>query len=114
MYYCCWPCICDTMDYIGVDTKSVRTVDGEKAYQFAVIGNPCKTPDAIPRQAPDVNCEGSQLTKATISDHGYVIIGMLFEAGVPEHSDAGAKSKQMEEASSHCEERRSAGNQGGM
>ena len=42
MYYCCWPCICDTADFIRVDTLTVRDVDGtETAENFAVIGNPC-------------------------------------------------------------------------
>eukprot|EP00966_Prymnesium_polylepis_P007046 162511-Prymnesium_polylepis.1 len=25
MYYCCWPCVCDTQDFIRVDTKNVTT-----------------------------------------------------------------------------------------
>ena len=42
MHYCCWPCVCDTQDWIRVDTRSVATLDGNKSYHFAVIGNPCK------------------------------------------------------------------------
>ena len=41
MYYCCWPCVCDTWDFIKVDTLTVKTADGPKVYRFAVIGDPC-------------------------------------------------------------------------
>ncbi|CAK0847647.1 unnamed protein product [Prorocentrum cordatum] len=26
MHYCCWPCVCDTQDFIKVDTKTVVTL----------------------------------------------------------------------------------------
>ena len=42
MFYCCWPCVCDTWDFIMVDTLTVNTADGPKAYRFAVIGVPCR------------------------------------------------------------------------
>jgi hypothetical protein len=41
MHYCCWPCVCDTQDFIRVDTKTVPTSEGPKQYHFAVLGNPC-------------------------------------------------------------------------
>ena len=72
MHYCCWPCVCDTLDYIkggsclcpsyrlrlvllsnslythyspSVDTKTVTFKSGEsKKLHFAVIGDPCKGP----------------------------------------------------------------------
>jgi len=30
MHYCCWPCVCDTQDFIRVDTKTIETADGEQ------------------------------------------------------------------------------------
>ena len=47
MHYCCWPCVCDTQDFIKVDTLSVKTKDGVRQYHFAVIGNPCDQPGAL-------------------------------------------------------------------
>lgn len=62
MHYCCWPCVCDTQDYIRVDTKNVtlRIANGDtddndnhhhpseqRTLQFAVIGNPCDNPQAL-------------------------------------------------------------------
>lgn len=79
LHHCCWPCVCDTQDFIQVDTKSVSTLDGEKQYKFAVHGNPCAQPERIPAEAPDVSCADGLLEKAVRSDRGYVIVGMLFE-----------------------------------
>ena len=31
LYYCCWPCVCDTQDFIRVDTKNVTLAGGEPA-----------------------------------------------------------------------------------
>jgi len=62
---------------------------------FAVIGNPCDRPASLEepfqsfagRQtttlsetAREVRCAGGVLEGATMSDHGYVIIGMFFDA----------------------------------
>ena len=95
MQYCCWPCVCDTQDFIRVDTKNVTTADGTRQRHFAVIGNPCNQPDALKvsftqpfysrgsttleREAPEVRCEDGVLLGATMSDHGYVILSMFFD-----------------------------------
>jgi len=85
MYYCCWPCVCDTQDFIKVDTKTIQTADGPRQYHFAVIGDACKEPEKlrtslVQQQAPEVRCspEG-QLMGAYRSDHGHIIISMFFE-----------------------------------
>merc|ERR1712037_913266 len=54
-YYCYWPCVCDTQDFIRVDTLTVPTAHGPKQYQFLVIGDPCLDPKGtIPYQAPEL------------------------------------------------------------
>jgi len=110
-YFCCWPCVCDTRDFIRVDTKTVRvqTESGftDKQYHFTVIANPCENTAALEAEwaspfsgqmtsvlgsAPEVQCvehadhNGLVLEGATLSDHGYPIIGMLHEA-VPVGAD---------------------------
>jgi hypothetical protein len=96
MYYCCWPCVCDTQDFIRVDTLTVTTLDGPVQHNVAVIGNPCDHPEkmALPfvqpfgyrqttveREAPMVRCTADGALKgATLSDHGYVIISLFFPA----------------------------------
>jgi len=102
MHYCCWPCVCDTQDFIRVDTRNVTTLDGTRSYRFAVIGNPCDRPqelekpfdDAFGRgrstllhDAPEVRCKDGVLQGAPLSDHGYVIINMFFD---PPEGSAGA------------------------
>eukprot|EP00592_Proboscia_alata_P018090 CAMPEP_0194419838 /NCGR_PEP_ID=MMETSP0176-20130528/19023_1 /TAXON_ID=216777 /ORGANISM="Proboscia alata, Strain PI-D3" /LENGTH=292 /DNA_ID=CAMNT_0039227029 /DNA_START=103 /DNA_END=981 /DNA_ORIENTATION=- len=98
MHYCCWPCVCDTQDYIKIDTVKAKSIDGiERTLHVAVIGNPCDNPDelhapfhqsygfkretSIADSAPEVRClsDGS-LEGAMMSDGGYVIIGMVFDA----------------------------------
>ena len=104
MHYCCWPCVCDTQDFIKVDTKTVTLRGGEsRQFHFAVIGNPCDDPAALrrpfvqpfdgrsttlARDAAEVRCnpDGS-LEGATLSDHGYPIINMFFDAEVVAESE---------------------------
>uniref|UniRef100_A0A7S3T470 Uncharacterized protein n=1 Tax=Emiliania huxleyi TaxID=2903 RepID=A0A7S3T470_EMIHU len=48
MYYCCWPCVCDTQDFIRVDTANVTLAGGEvRRYYWAVVGNPCDDPPKL-------------------------------------------------------------------
>ena len=102
MYYCCWPCVCDTWDFIKVDTLTVTTADGPKVYRFAVIGDPCvneaqlDVPFVQPfdgrtttlrRDAPEVRCENGQLIGATRTDHGFIAISMFFDAPIDEEEE---------------------------
>jgi len=113
MYYCTgcrgWPCLCDSLEHLRVDTKTVTLADGStKQYKFAVIGNPCATPALaeklhspirdpsfgnreirLQQAAPELTCAGSILQKATLSDHGHVIVAMFFEdvPTLPSHDE---------------------------
>ena len=104
MYYCCWPCVCDTWDFIKVDTLTVNTADGPKVYRFAVIGDPCANEaqldvpfvqpfdgrtTTLRRDAPEVRCENGQLIGATRTDHGFIAISMFFDAPSEEEEDRG-------------------------
>ena len=105
MFYCCWPCVCDTWDFIKVDTLTVNTADnGPKVYRFAVIGDPCRNEEQLDvpfvqpfdgrtttlrRDAPEVRCENGQLIGATRTDHGFVAISMFFDAPSEEEADGG-------------------------
>lgn len=94
MHYCCWPCVCDTQDFIRIDTKTIKTLDGERQYHWAVLGNPCDHEEmlnepfvqpfdarrtTLAREAAEVRCVDGNLQGATLSDHGYVIISMFFD-----------------------------------
>jgi len=97
MHYCCWPCVCDTQDFIRIDTKTITLATGKQhTFHFAVIGNPCDDPEqlqipfmqpfdrrqtSIADSAREIRCvEDGTLEGATLSDHGYVIINMFFDS----------------------------------
>lgn len=128
MYYCCWPCICDTLDFLKVDTKTVQLKGGtSRSYQFVVMGNPCKNPVAMTapytdpfngqmttmsEQAPEVKCDvDGSLQGARMSDNGYIIMAMFFE-------DLGQPSMEQSYfegfADSPCAKRAAGGYQSGM
>lgn len=94
MHYCCWPCVCDTQDFIRVDTKTVETAEGPRRYHFAVLGNPCDKAyklnepfvqpfgfrqTTLAQEAAEVRCVDGKLQGATLSDHGFIIINMFFD-----------------------------------
>jgi len=129
MYFCCAPCVCDTQEFIKVDTKTITTKDGPKQYHFTVIGNPCLRSEALSEQwqdafsgqlttlqqaAPDVKCSGYDLEKATLSDHGHIIIGMFFETDVSGHSTTDVGFNDSGEAKGYCKSRADNGYQSGM
>jgi len=102
MHYCCWPCVCDTQDFIKIDTLSVTTLEDNgmlqsNQMQFAVIGNPCDHPEELEKpfhqpfsggrtttlrkSAPEVRClRDGTMEGAILSDNGYIIISMFFDA----------------------------------
>lgn len=95
-HHCCWPCICDTSDFIRIDTKTIKTSDGPQKYNVLVIGDPCSHPEKLKQSyvdpfngqstllsdsAPELSCvaDGGQnkLKGATYSDNGYPILGIF-------------------------------------
>jgi len=108
-YFCCWPCVCDTQDLIRVDTRNVTTQEGEKKMHFLVIGNPCEADQSkIPWEAPEVVCNGQELERAILSDHGYIIISMFFP-----YEDS-ISSQDEGTYAEHCEHRKQMGYNSGM
>jgi len=127
MYYCCWPCVCDTQDFIRVDTKNVTTLGGHvQQYHFAVLGNPCDHPEELTKpfsqpeiygrgettlkqEAPEVRCdESGRLEGAYLSDGGYIIINMFFD------EDRSLSSMDESVFERMCTERKEAGFNSGM
>jgi len=107
VYYCCWPCVCDTQDFIKVDTKTILTAQGPVKHRFMVIGNPCLAKHKIPSEAPEVRCDGERLIGAPMSDNGFVIIALFFD-------DDGSPANDESLFESHCTDRARQGYNSGM
>jgi len=157
MHYCCWPCVCDTQDFIFIDTKTIATKDHPegKEYFFAVLGDACENEEimdepfvqpfyargetTIRREAPEVRCEVNStsgkkyLDGATLSDNGYVIVSVFFDAtrvdsdstsltlsgqsptpGKISENAEGKKYQSEHEFSQMCEDRKNNGYNSGM
>lgn len=125
VYHCCSPCICDTQDFIKVDTRTVTTKGGaQQQYHFAVIGNPCKNQEELTKpyedafgrgmttlseQAPELSCDASgNLEGAYVSDGGNIIISMFFEV------DPSKQSMDEADFADYCAQRAQAGYASGM
>merc|ERR1712178_37835 len=105
MYYCCWPCVCDTQDFLKVDTTNITLAGEERQYHVVVIGNPCDKPEQLTKPfvqpfghrtttlgetAAEVRCDASgHLIGATLSDHGYPIVSLFFE---PQETSSDSKA----------------------
>lgn len=92
-YFCCPSCLCDMVDVVRVDTKSIARKGGSSSFRVLVIGNPCENPSKLIEQfddpvhpgtkvtlrdtAPEVACTGSKLDGAILSDGGHPIVGIL-------------------------------------
>mmetsp|Transcript_68645 Transcript_68645/g.147032 ORF Transcript_68645/g.147032 Transcript_68645/m.147032 type:complete len:331 (-) Transcript_68645:52-1044(-) len=130
--YCCWPCICDTVELIWVDTKTVHTADGPREFRFLVVGDPCTHPEkledkftdsfsgfemSLREAAPEVKCNGGRLLGANFSDHGHPIIGML-SPGEDEDPDLPKSGHHADDPTfgykKWCQERRKDGYNSGM
>jgi hypothetical protein len=101
MHYCCWPCIQDVKDFLKTDTLTLTLQGGvQQTYHFAVMGDPCKNEKMLDepfvqpfdrrtttlrREARELRCQNGRLAGATMSDGGYVIIGMFFD--LPQQDD---------------------------
>eukprot|EP00931_Biecheleriopsis_adriatica_P067951 TRINITY_DN42005_c0_g1_i1.p1 TRINITY_DN42005_c0_g1~~TRINITY_DN42005_c0_g1_i1.p1 ORF type:complete len:615 (+),score=134.82 TRINITY_DN42005_c0_g1_i1:66-1910(+) len=124
VHFCCTPCICDMIDLIKVDTKTLTLGSVSKQYDVVVHGNPCSKPekltesftdpfshkeDNLKTSAPEVICEHGELRGAIKSDHGHPVIGLLF-ASASSHSYDGT-TKKVEQM---CEGRAQAGYNSGM
>jgi len=108
VYYCCWPCVCDTQDFIKIDTKTIVTAEGSSVHRFMVIGNPCQNAAQIPYEAPEVRCgPGGELLGAPMSDNGFVILAKFFD-------DDGKDAQDDTTFAEHCEYRKQMNYNSGM
>eukprot|EP01047_Picozoa_sp_COSAG01_P064564 COSAG01_NODE_8568_length_2737_cov_4.139121_1_plen_394_part_00 len=138
MYYCCWPCVCDTQDFIRVDSTTLRTADGVHRVDVAVIGDPCDHAQELSKSwvhhrrgattllesASEVHCDKhGRLAGANYSEHGYPILSLFFPTTeVQNHSDSPSTHtpghppafQDEREFATMCQQRREQGFNSGM
>lgn len=129
LYHCTgckgWPCLCDAKDFVKIDTKTVTLKGGKtKQYSFAVLGDPCKHPEAlkepfwepldnkeetIEESAPEVKCSSDGVLEgAQKSDNGHIILTMFHDY------NGDAKANDESEYNKRCKEREESGFASGM
>jgi len=132
IYHCCMPCVCDTQEFIRLDTKTIETSTGPQEFIFQVIGNPCSSASftsiyqelwadpfrpgqksSLAFSAPDVKCEDSVLDTAVMSDNGNVIVGMVFDEP-DEYQGMSFTDVASTDLAMFCEQRKSEGYNSGM
>lgn len=121
-HFCCTPCLCDMVDLVRVDTKTVAQSGGSSNFNVLVMGNPCTNPNKLDEDftdpfsgahvslksaAPEITCTGSQLDGAILSDAGHPIIGILY-------ADDGGNSLEAADMVEECAQRASGGYASGM
>ncbi len=101
-YICCWPCVCDMVKYVKVETHEY----GENRIIVFVIDDPCKNESDIPDQVSAFKCENGKTTNGVHTESGRLIVGLLHEPEVydpnnPKHNKAVNDVKEL------CESRNS-------
>lgn len=126
-YHCCSPCVCDTQDFLKVDTKTISTAAGERRFNFLVYGDPClnatklREPYRSPfgegtetltggdrPSAPELTCSAGKLTGAHRSDHDGIIVGMLAARKKEESAQSSTEAEEF------CRQRAAQGFNSGM
>jgi len=133
VYHCCKPCVCDTQEFIRLDTKTLNTSSGPHEFTFQVIGNPCSSasfasiyhelwPDpfrpgqksSLALSAPDVNCGSQGLQAAVMSDHGNIIVGMMLHEPDDFEDMSFTDVASRQDLAEFCHERKKEGYNSGM
>jgi len=125
VHHCCSPCVCDTQDFLKVDTKTITTAAGNAQYTFLVYGDPCfnaaklQEPYASPfgrgmetlsSSAPEIQCSpAGKLIGAHRSDREAIIVGMLARSTAKRAQSSAEAGMQ-----AFCSERSAQGFNSGM
>lgn len=109
IYFCCTPCVCDTMEFVRTDQVDLNTTSGVETFNALVIGDPCGHPEKIPKDASELSCgSDGKLVGASLSNKGHVVIGLMQE-GQPREAP-----NQVDGLKEGCEKRKKSGYPGGM
>ena len=88
-YICCWPCVCDIVKYVKVETHEYR---GNRIVVF-VIDDPCSNESDIPNEVSAFKCKNGKTTNGVHTESGRLIVGLLhepetYDVSNSQHTDA--------------------------
>ena len=99
-YRCCWPCLCDIMKYVYLDTHTVKLKDKEYEHYVLVIGDPCNK--ELPEEVNGYNCMNKKTENGIRTNNGHLIIAVLHDVEIFDES-----KHDIEDVMSKCKERMS-------
>ena len=97
-YRCCWPCLCDIMKYVYLDTHVAKLKDKNYEHYVLVIGDPCNK--ELPKEVSGYNCVNNITENGIRTNNGHLIIGVLHDVEIYDES-----RHNIEDVMNQCKER---------
>ena len=95
VYFCCWPCACDSMKYAQTMKISHLFQGIEREFVAMVINNPCKKNNFPSEVNREYFCDGQEINKDEVYAFGEnIVIGVM-------HNPSSCKSNDISNIDSH-------------
>ena len=83
LYRCCWPCSCDVMKFVQVQTLEKKFNEKIDLINVLTIKNPCEKQNFPEEVDRDSLCIGTSLNKKRVTEiNGRLVVGMLFDGKI--------------------------------
>ena len=83
LYRCCWPCSCDVMKFVQVQTLEKKFNKKIDLINVLTIKNPCEKQDFPEEVDRDSLCIGTSLNKKRVTEiNGRLVVGILFDGKI--------------------------------
>ena len=83
LYRCCWPCSCDVMKFVQVQTLEKKFNEKIDLINVLTIKNPCEKKDFPEEVDRDSLCIGTSLNKKRVTEiNGRLVVGILFDGKI--------------------------------
>tara|TARA_Y100000996_G_C22545595_1_gene651673 strand:- start:217 stop:1392 length:1176 start_codon:yes stop_codon:yes gene_type:complete len=86
-YRCCWPCLCDIMNYARVDQYDIEFNDSRVTYDVLTIEDPCCNGSKIPDSVSSYKCKDGKTQNGVYSNNGRLIFALFYDTRIATDSD---------------------------